>query len=124
MPLARPYERHAFVCTTGEWCKGLPIQKLLKQGVKEAGLRDEIRVNQSGCLNQCGRGPMMVVYPEGVWYHALTEEKARRILQSHLVGPAPVEELRYFPERAGNNKTPEVSAAEKARKALGPKAEE
>jgi len=118
----RPYERHAFVCTYGPWCAkegpALAAQKIMKRLVKEAGPAGSgCRVNQSGCLSQCGHGPMMVVYPEGVWYSGVDEAKAARIAREHLVGGRVVEELRYVPEHAGANKTPRVKAAEAAEKA-------
>jgi len=66
-----PYERHVFVCTFGKTCPnrgGADIGGELKRRAKEAGITKRIRVNKSGCLNQCSRGPTMVVYPEVIWY--------------------------------------------------------
>ncbi len=106
----RPYERHVFACTYGPWCAAegpaVAVRGIMKDAVKAAGLRDVVRVNRSGCLNQCGHGPMVVVYPEGVWYDHVDEDAARRIAADHLVDGRPVESLRYRPERAGNNKLP------------------
>ena len=95
------YEKHVFVCTTGSTC---PTQgdseayvKYMRAEVAKAGLHVQIRVNKSGCFSQCGNGPMVVVYPEDVWYD-LPE-----IVQSHLVGGKPVERLRYRPGKPGPN---------------------
>jgi (2Fe-2S) ferredoxin len=103
------FEKHVFVCTRGEWCPsidgdGLGVHAALKQAVREAGLADRIRVNHSGCFSQCGNGPMAVVYPDAVWYAALTPEDAREIVSSHLVGGEPVERLRYDPDTMGAHK--------------------
>lgn len=111
----RPYEKHVFVCTYGPWCVldgSRDVQQAVKRLVKDAGLRDVCRVNQSGCLNQCGHGPMVVVYPEGVWYDHVDVEKARRIVQEHVVAGRPVEELRYRPDHVGNNKLQHIREAE------------
>jgi (2Fe-2S) ferredoxin len=107
--LPAPYERHVFVCTHGEWCPsidgdGLGVHAALKEAVREAGLNARMRVNNSGCLNQCGFGPMVVVYPEAVWYAAVTPEDARQIVADHLIGGRPVDRLRYDPPDLGAHK--------------------
>lgn len=119
MVVDRPYEKHVFVCTYGPWCEldgAKDVQKRMKSLVKDAGLRDQCRVNQAGCLNQCGNGPMVVVYPEGVWYAGVDVGKAERIVREHVVGGEPVEELRWRPVQAGNNKTSKVRAEEARKK--------
>ena len=101
------YDRHAFVCTSGETC---PTQgdtekyvKVLRAGAQKAG-RSDIRINKSGCFSQCGHGPMIVVYPENVWYAGVHESDLDDILTSHIIGGMPVERLRYAPGVKGPNK--------------------
>ena len=101
------YDRHAFVCTSGETC---PTQgdtekyvKLLRAGAQKAG-RSDIRINKSGCFSQCGHGPMIVVYPEDVWYAGVQESDLEEILTSHIIGGVPVDRLRYAPGVKGANK--------------------
>jgi (2Fe-2S) ferredoxin len=102
------YERHVFVCTSGETC---PAQgdveryvKLLRDGVKAAGHQADVRVNKAGCFSQCGHGPMMVVYPDDVWYAGVQASDLQEIFESHIVGGKPVERLRYEPGVKGANK--------------------
>jgi len=102
------YECHVFVCTSGEIC---PTQgdvekfvKVLRSGAQQAGKRTEVRVNKAGCFSQCGHGPMIVVYPENVWYAGVQESDLDEILQSHILGGRPVERLRYEPRVKGANK--------------------
>ncbi len=66
----------------------------LKDGAKAAGLKGKVRVNRAGCLDHCEHGPVVVVYPEAVWYHVPTVEDAEEILNSHLVGGKPVDRLK------------------------------
>lgn len=80
------------------------MHECLKKGAKEAGLKDTVRINHSGCMNQCGNGPMVVVYPEDVWYSRVDVRGARRILLQHLIGGQPVEEYRYKAPPGDNKK--------------------
>jgi (2Fe-2S) ferredoxin len=103
------FDRHVFVCTRGEWCPsvdgdGIGVHAALKQAVRDAGLSPTVRVNHAGCFSQCGNGPMAVVYPDGVWYAALTPGDAEEIVREHLVGGRPVERLRYDPAEPGAHK--------------------
>jgi (2Fe-2S) ferredoxin len=66
----------------------------LQQLSKAAGLGGKVRINKSGCLDQCEHGPTVVVYPEAVWYGNVKPEDAAEIVEEHLVGGRPVERLR------------------------------
>ena len=99
------YKHHVFVCTSGSTCPSQgadAVHAVLKQGVKAAGLKG-VRVNHAGCMNQCGHGPMVVVYPDDVWYHHVDVHAAERILRDHLIGGRPVEAYRYHAP-PGDNK--------------------
>ena len=102
------YRTHVFVCTSGETC---PTQGNVEQFVKylrgeaaKAGLKDNVRINKAGCFSQCGHGPMMVVYPDDVWYCGVQEADLPDIFESHIVGGKPVDRLRYDPGVKGANK--------------------
>jgi (2Fe-2S) ferredoxin len=101
------YRRHVFVCTTGSTC---PTQadtdayvKRMRSEIARAGLHVEVRINKAGCFSQCGNGPMIVVYPEDVWYAGVQPEDIPEIVASHLIGGQPVERLRYRPGKPGPN---------------------
>ena len=97
------FERHVFVCTNFREpgsarpsCTtdgGGQLHTALKDAVKSAGLDGSIRVNKSGCLDQCEHGPTVVVYPEAIWYGQLTVEDVPEIVSEHLIASRPVERL-------------------------------
>jgi (2Fe-2S) ferredoxin len=105
------FERHVFVCTRGDWCPsidgdGIGVHAALKAAVDRAGIGDRVRVNHSGCFSQCGNGPMAVVYPDDVWYAAVSPADADELVAEHLVAGRPVERLRYRPRTMGAHKLP------------------
>ena len=57
-----------------------------------------VSMTATGCLGFCRAGPLMVVYPEGVWYAPRTVEDIDEIVQSHLIDGAPVERLIIVPQ--------------------------
>ncbi|KGM08052.1 Ferredoxin, 2Fe-2S [Methylophaga thiooxydans] len=63
-----------------------------KQRVKELKLK-KVRVNNAGCLNRCKLGPMLVIYPEGIWYRYENKEDIDEIIESHLIQGEIVERL-------------------------------
>ena len=104
-----PFEKHLFVCTSGEYCPLLDgdsrvIHQAFKEQVAKAGLKGKVRVNNSGCLDQCGHGPNAVVYPDNVWYSHLTLADVPLIVNEHLAEGRPVERLQYHPQKPGANK--------------------
>jgi (2Fe-2S) ferredoxin len=67
-----------------------------KARIKELGLsgQNQVRINQAGCLDRCEEGPVLVVYPEGVWYTYVDQHDVDEIIDQHLVNGVIVERLR------------------------------
>jgi len=102
-------ERYVLVCTNRRpdghprgSCGGSggdTLRASLKEAVKARGLAGRIRVIGTTCLDLCEQGPVVAVFPEGVWYRRVQEADVERIVEAHLVGGTPVEALRYRESR-------------------------
>ncbi len=100
------YRHHVFVCTSGKSCAkqgAEDVHGAIKSAIKNHGVKGTVRVNHAGCMNQCGNGPMVVVYPEDVWYSRVNIRGALRIVREHLIGGQPVGDYRYR-AKPGDNK--------------------
>ncbi len=97
------YARHIFVCENvraldhprGSCDPGREesLRDRFKQELRTRGLRSTVRANRAGCLDQCEHGPVVVVYPEAVWYGGVTIDDVAEIMDSHIVGGKPVARL-------------------------------
>jgi (2Fe-2S) ferredoxin len=67
----------------------------MKSRVKKLNLNGmgKVRINRAGCLDRCNEGPVMVVYPQAVWYTFVDNDDIDEIIESHLVNGKVVERL-------------------------------
>ena len=96
------FEKHVFICTNqrpsgekkscGEAC-GLELLKEFKKVMKDRGLNSRMRAQRTGCLDACEQGPALVIYPEGVFYGAVSLADIPEIVDEHLVNNKIVERL-------------------------------
>jgi (2Fe-2S) ferredoxin len=102
-------ERHLFLCATPlkpkccDPAAGLETWTYLKKRLKELNL-DAPQANRPGvifrtkadCLRVCQQGPILLVYPDGIWYRNVTPVVMEQIIQSHLLGDRPLESHLFY----------------------------
>ena len=98
------YTHHVFFCCNqrrnGEACcadhDAQKMRDYAKAKVKALDLagKGKVRINQAGCLDRCEEGPVIVVYPEEVWYTYVDRDDIDEIIEEHLVHGRVVERLR------------------------------
>lgn len=102
------YRAHLFICTNerpeghsrGSCARAgaVKLRDYMKAKAKELGLTDHVRTQQAGCLDRCELGPVLVIYPEGVWYAPRTREDIDAILTGHIRDGKRVDRLMLTPQ--------------------------
>lgn len=93
------YTRHVLLCVGEGCCGGVDHQATVKvlferlQTAEKEGVR--VYRTRAQCLSFCKSGPLLVVYPDGVWYHSVTPEVAVRIVEEHIKGGKVVKEYAF-----------------------------
>lgn len=87
--------RHVVLCAGVTCCDapaGLAAWEALKREIKDQGLAATCQRTRAACLRVCCSGPIVVVYPEGAWYHSMTADRIPRFVKEHLVEGRPIDE--------------------------------
>ncbi|MBS1157230.1 MAG: fdx [Proteobacteria bacterium] len=98
------FKYHVFFCQNqreaGETCcnncGATEMQAYAKDRVKALKLNGpgKVRINKAGCLDRCDQGPVLVIYPEAVWYQYVDKEDIDDIINEHLMNGRIVERLK------------------------------
>ena len=89
------FEHHVFFCLNqredGAACcmdKGAEAAfDYMKSRVKKLSLngKHKVRINRAGCLDRCNEGPLLVIYPQAIWYTFVDNDDIEEIITSHLM---------------------------------------
>ncbi len=98
------YQYHVFFCVNqrvdnAACCNNIGAQNIrdyAKKRIKSLELagKNKIRINNAGCLDRCNEGPVIVIYPEEIWYTYIDKEDVDEIIDEHLIKGLIVERLR------------------------------
>ncbi|PKL70274.1 MAG: 2Fe-2S ferredoxin [Methanomicrobiales archaeon HGW-Methanomicrobiales-1] len=96
-------KHHIFVCSSSRpngqqkgFChskNSVDIMMKFMEGIEERDIGGEVFLSNTGCFGICEKGPVVVVYPENVWYGSVTPDDVEEILDSHIEGGTIVERL-------------------------------
>lgn len=97
------FKHHVFFCTNqredGAKCCGASggqqMRDYAKKKIKSLDLNGagKCRINTAGCMDRCDEGPLLVIYPEEIWYTYIDEQDIDEIIESHLQHGQIVERL-------------------------------
>ena len=89
-------KHHIFVCTSSRangqqkgFChtkEGVAVVGKFIEELEERGLSGEIMVSNTGCFGLCEKGPIVVIYPDNVWYGSVTCDDVETIMEEHIEG--------------------------------------
>ena len=96
-----PFRYHIYMCTQKKpegapSCLKIGAQETLvtlKNELAQAKVSDDVQVTECVCLGICGKGPNMVIYPQGIWYTGLNPQRISKIVNDHIVNNNPVDEF-------------------------------
>lgn len=99
-------KKHIFVCSSSRlngqqkgYCHSKDAVSLVETFIEELmdrNLSGDVMVTNTGCLALCEKGPIVIVYPDNVWYGNVSEDDIEEILDEHIEGGTPVERLMIY----------------------------
>lgn len=93
----KQYEKEILVCA-GTGCissKSIEFVEALKEELAKNELTDKVNIVKTGCFGLCAQGPIVIIYPEAVFYHHVQAKHAKKIVSEHLIKGKLVEKLLY-----------------------------
>lgn len=102
-------KKHIFVCSSSRvnglqkgFChtnSGVDIVTAFLEEIEDRGIGGEVMVTNTGCLAMCEEGPIVIVYPDNIWYGGVTPDDVETIMDEHIEGGGVVERLEICKEK-------------------------
>ncbi len=107
VPVTPDGEKHLMICggTACHATHSREVKKALIQEIEDRGISGRVKIIETGCNGFCAQGPVMTIYPDGVFYVKLQPENIKDIIEQHILGGNPVEEFCYY-DAASNSRIP------------------
>ena len=95
------YKKHIFICVNEreshlkKSCSlsGLSIRNKFVKELRKKNLNTQVRANKSGCLGACSLGPILVIYPQGIWYKNVKLNDVLEIIDKSIINDQIIERL-------------------------------
>ncbi|MFH0957437.1 MAG: NADH-quinone oxidoreductase subunit NuoF [Pseudomonadota bacterium] len=100
---ASPYYRLQIMMCAGTGCiasGSLDVRDALERELAKRNLRNEVQIVMTGCNGFCAMGPLLVVYPDGIFYNQVKPEHVPLIVEEHILKGRVVEKLLFKDEKA------------------------
>lgn len=99
-----PFKKHILVCSKkkadGNPCcharGGLELADMIRAELYKKGLENDFPVTSTGCLGVCESGPVVIVYPDAIWYPRFQKDEVERLIFEHLTGDKPMKRPAKF----------------------------
>ena len=98
---ASPYYRLQLMMCAGTGCiasGSLDVRDALEREIAKRNLQNEVQIIMTGCNGFCAMGPLVVVYPDGIFYNQVRPEHAPIIVEEHILKGRVVEKLLFKDE--------------------------
>ncbi|MEJ2715768.1 MAG: NADH-ubiquinone oxidoreductase-F iron-sulfur binding region domain-containing protein, partial [Deltaproteobacteria bacterium] len=100
---ASPFYRMQMMLCAGTGCiasGSLEVKAALEQELAKRHLQDDVQIVMTGCNGFCAMGPIVVAFPDGIFYNQVKPEHAPLIVEEHILKGRVVQELLFKEEKA------------------------
>ncbi len=99
----KPEKPHISICG-GTGCHAYrceDVANALKKAIRQQGLGKQVELKMTGCHGFCERGPLVVIYPERVFYQRVTSNDAPEIIAETVMKGNIIDRLLYVDPVSG-----------------------